>query len=80
MYDLENLCFLWTDWMKLKCISLHKKQDICNNQKNIILIQHSILRSLMFMKLHSSLNAHHNLEELILNVNLTVTGYLTLNN
>ena len=42
--------------------------------------QHSILRSLMFMKLQSSLNAHHNLEELILNVNLTVTGYLTLNN
>lgn len=31
------------------------------------------------MKLQSSLNAHHNLEELILNVNLTVTGYLTLN-
>ena len=25
-------------------------------------------------------SAHHNLEELILNVNLTVTGYLTLNN
>ena len=32
------------------------------------------------MKLQSSLNAHHNLVELIVNVNLTVTGYLTLNN
>ena len=32
------------------------------------------------MKLQSSLNAHHNLVELIVNVNLTVTGYQTLNN
>ena len=31
------------------------------------------------MKFQSSFT-HHNLEELILNVNLTVTGYLTLNN
>ena len=76
MYDLENLCFLWTGWMKLQCISLHKKQNILNNQENVILNEHLILRSLMLMNLQS---AHHNLEELILNVNLTVTGYLTLN-
>ena len=42
----RNLCFLWTGWMKLQCISLHKKQNI-HNQKDVILNQHSILRSLI---------------------------------